>query len=124
MDTYMEVKGSIGKDAKTLWSQAIEIYVRWRAARDPAIPYVSLGTVLRILDPSDLDKEDLENPDEILTKKQLCERIPDLAEEQAESILKEVRDLVEQEGEEGATISTAMQRIQGMDLKVRHIYDG
>merc|ERR1719451_170305 len=33
MDVYTEVKGGIGGDAETLWSQTKEIYQRWRKRR-------------------------------------------------------------------------------------------
>ncbi len=61
MDVYTEVKGGLGSQAETLWSQVAEIYRRLKEVR--AGNYLTLTAVLKALDATDLDEfDDEEDP--------------------------------------------------------------
>merc|ERR1712176_1106830 len=56
LDVYTEVKGGIGSDAETLWSQSLEILHRWREVRNGrALP---LSKILDKLDPTSVATDD------------------------------------------------------------------
>jgi hypothetical protein len=62
LDRYTEVKGGLGESCETLWSQAFELYSRWRRVRTGKD--MKLSTILDMLDP-DLDEREQEESEEI-----------------------------------------------------------
>mmetsp|Transcript_11408 Transcript_11408/g.33420 ORF Transcript_11408/g.33420 Transcript_11408/m.33420 type:complete len:157 (+) Transcript_11408:1-471(+) len=119
MDVYTDVKGSIGNDAETLWSQSREIYVRWRDVRQGhSIP---LSTVLKALDPTDLESEDGEADDSSLMVENFIEEVPSLSQEQAQEILLQSYQLSELESRPSETLTDATIKIQRIDRRVMQV---
>lgn len=114
MDVYTEVKGSMGKDAETLWSQACEIYTRMRAVQ--AGKELRFKHILRALDPTDLDDEDEDAPFslEFYTVSTLCEAVPNLPEEQARSILVAAQEMHEAKSRRSTSLTETALTVQRM----------
>merc|ERR1712232_520871 len=85
MDVYTEVKSSIGSDAETLWSQAREIYRRWRELRRGN--RVSLNHILVYIAPENTERSEEEELDTKLTVKSFLAMVPRLGERQAQRVL-------------------------------------
>merc|ERR1712139_103672 len=54
MDVYTEVKGSIGSDSETVWSQTVEIIERQKAKQSGN--HIDLSAILFAIDPNHLDR--------------------------------------------------------------------
>jgi hypothetical protein len=131
MDVYTEVKSGIGSNAETLWSQAYEMYRRWRELRRGK--RVSLNHILAYIAPeisdaprglskffeSDGDAED--GPK--LTVKAFLAKVPNLEERQAKRVLVASEELAEHEAQKSQSLSEAMLDIQRIDKRLTHLAD-
>jgi len=129
MDTYTEVKGHVGADAETFWSQGREIYERWRAmARKQA---VSMQQILLALEPdylNDDDDADDADDDTWMTVTDLLAKVPELPEGQANDVFSSAQrfqHLREQElREQPMSISDMTGKVGHMELQLNEVYDG
>mmetsp|Transcript_30314 Transcript_30314/g.77051 ORF Transcript_30314/g.77051 Transcript_30314/m.77051 type:complete len:982 (-) Transcript_30314:152-3097(-) len=124
MDVYTEVKGSIGSDAETLWSQASEVYRRRRQRL--AGDRVSLNYVLECIEPNSFSAKgacDDESNNTYIHVAQLVEMVPGIKEKQAMRVLlaSEIRRRAMEH--ESQSISEAMVDIQRIDAKVQQLYE-
>merc|ERR1719223_500516 len=128
MDVYTEVKGSIGSNAETLWSQSQEIFQRWKAIR--AGTEVPLSRALAILDPKHLDVDEEEDYDaeagsagnvELINVVSLLEKVPGMQKEQAEGILLAALELQENDSRDSQSLTDATLRIQHIDKRMKHV---
>ncbi|CAK0892018.1 unnamed protein product [Prorocentrum cordatum] len=74
LDRYTEVKGGLGDQCETLWSQAFELYSRWRRVRTGKD--MRLSQILDMLDP-DVSEREQEESQEIQRLSNLDQRAPD-----------------------------------------------
>jgi len=74
LDRYTEVKGGLGDQCETLWSQTFELYSRWRRVRTGK--EMSLSKILEKLDP-DVSEREKEEDQEIQRLSQIDQRNPD-----------------------------------------------
>jgi len=74
LDRYTEVKGGLGDECETLWSQTFELYSRWRRVRTGKD--MSLTKILEMLDP-DVSEREQEETQEIQRLSQLDQHAPD-----------------------------------------------
>merc|ERR1711920_245597 len=99
MDTYTQVKGSMGGDAETLWSQAVEICTRMLDQAKGR--KVSLQRILVGLDPAGLDavSEELDfsvislATDTYISVSEIMRRVEGLSEEQAHEVLESAEEM-------------------------------
>mmetsp|Transcript_67813 Transcript_67813/g.157430 ORF Transcript_67813/g.157430 Transcript_67813/m.157430 type:complete len:406 (-) Transcript_67813:313-1530(-) len=121
MDVYTDVKGSVGK-AETLWTQSVEIFERWRAQRFG--PNVSLQTVLKALDPTDLDSDDEgENESEApLYEESLVQKVGNnMPKEQAFHLLVESHKLQESIDRPSDSLTEATNKVHKIDTRTKLI---
>lgn len=92
MDVYTEVKTSLGPDAPTIFSQVRTIFRRYRERRQGL--RVSLQTILKAIDPEELDtRASLERTrDMTFTPESIMEAVPGLRVTQAKRILESAID--------------------------------
>jgi hypothetical protein len=121
MDVYTEVKGSIGSNAETLWSQTQEIFHRWRAIKTGR--EVSLSSTLEVLDPTHLDEQDAEagafRDEDLFNVETLAEKIPGMKREQAEGILMAALDLQDLDSRDSQSLTDTTLRIQNIDRRMK-----
>eukprot|EP00931_Biecheleriopsis_adriatica_P024484 TRINITY_DN15242_c0_g2_i2.p1 TRINITY_DN15242_c0_g2~~TRINITY_DN15242_c0_g2_i2.p1 ORF type:complete len:992 (+),score=137.20 TRINITY_DN15242_c0_g2_i2:417-2978(+) len=137
MDVYTDTRGSLEADSETLWSQAIEVYTRWRKTRQGL--RVSLLHVKRHVDEKGGDKQrqsllarssssvkndetpsTSEGSTVLVNVKTLMKIVPGLEEEQSIRILKAAHDhnLTRLRAQESQTMAEAMLGISTMHRKL------
>lgn len=121
LDVYMEVKGSVGKNAETLCTQTSEIHRRWRQKRRGQ--RIGLDKVLQALQPSFL-ADDVEDAESRLTAKDLENEVPKLGGEQASRIITGAMALTEDVAESGISMADAFKEIVNISEKVQTIHEG
>lgn len=87
LDTYSCVKDEVMSQPgiETLWSQAFEICIRRKKIYFG--DWLSLHFIMKTLDPTDLNSDDEDTCDPLLTIDAFMAKVPNLHEEQAEDIL-------------------------------------
>jgi len=132
MDVYTEVKGSIGADAETLFSQTCEILFRWKQVR--AGKAISLQNVLETLVPNSLEIRDFDTvvgasvvqpevaSDENLTVEMFRKVMPSLPKSQALRILVAAQEYHEQESRPPESLTEATLHIQRIGLRVEQLH--
>eukprot|EP00928_Gymnodinium_smaydae_P025315 TRINITY_DN20208_c0_g1_i1.p1 TRINITY_DN20208_c0_g1~~TRINITY_DN20208_c0_g1_i1.p1 ORF type:complete len:945 (-),score=150.40 TRINITY_DN20208_c0_g1_i1:298-3132(-) len=125
MDVYTEVKGNIGSNAETLWSQANEIFRRWRerrAGRRVGLPYI-----LRCVNPdsefvaSRVNLEELEGS-RMINVKSLCAMVPSLSEKQAERSLTAAQELFEASQQKSESMAETLRDIQRIHRRLTQMH--
>jgi len=119
MDTYMDVKGPSGS-AETIFSQAKEIYRRWRGKRHKT--RLDLEDILKCLDTSTLDEADLQGADDIINIKTLMQMVEGLKTAQGNRVLNEAQILMDKEWKVNISVSEAMTKIQELEIKGHQIH--
>lgn len=135
MDFYTEVKASVG-NAETLYSQSMELWNRFKSER--LRHRLSLGTVLWVLDPTDLDADDEDEGEEVfLTPESFYQRIvesgmdkklsaptaeKDWLREQIDEILVNTNVLVKENEREDVCLSDAFVCVQEMSERQKHLH--
>lgn len=87
MDVYTETRGNLRSDAETLWSQAYQVY--WRYKEMKAGRRLGLAKILRHLEDLQEQTSPRQGPpeSEVLTAQQFVKHVPGLGEAQAARIL-------------------------------------
>merc|ERR1712048_548274 len=110
IDHYTEVRGEIGSDTETMFSQAVEIFKRWRGEKSGE--HISMSVILKTLDPTDLDETDDDDAyDPLLNVKGLMECISGLREAQDTYVLVQSRQLYEADIRGAQSITDAVVQI-------------
>jgi len=135
LDRYTEVKGGLGDQCETLWSQAFELYSRWRRVRTGKD--MRLSQILDMLDP-DVSEREQEESQEIQRLSNLDQRAPDHYEvlgisrgDSEEAVKKAYRKLAfklhpdkcTDEGAREAFVKVAQAFSVLNDKHARHAYD-
>jgi len=121
MDAYTEVRGAIGSHAETLWSQASEIWRRYRELK--AGKRISLDYVLSCIDPTTGSRykhggEKLDN----FNVATFMSAVPGLGEKQAHRILIESLIVKEDELLVAQSMAEGMLDVQRIDRRVSNIH--
>jgi len=121
MDVYAEVKGSIGSDSETLYSQSIEIVQRWRERRAGRL--ISLQAILAVLDPQSLinDDDDCSKEGDYHTLSSITNTVPKLREEQATGILEEALKMWKESSQVSPSQKESIQEIHMLSSKVANL---
>eukprot|EP00928_Gymnodinium_smaydae_P021197 TRINITY_DN18250_c0_g3_i1.p1 TRINITY_DN18250_c0_g3~~TRINITY_DN18250_c0_g3_i1.p1 ORF type:complete len:958 (-),score=117.64 TRINITY_DN18250_c0_g3_i1:466-3339(-) len=125
MDVYTEVKGTVGSDAETVYSQSYEIYRRWRERR--AGRRVSLNHVLVNIDPTDRGTrlrclEERENDQTMITIEELMKRVQGLNEKQARRILMAAQELSDADNRKSQSLAEAVLDIQDISDQLNSLH--
>jgi len=120
MDVYTQVKGGIGADAETLFSQASEIYRRWRALK--AGKRMSLDDVLCALDPTDLCDDDDDGVDEHITLQDFLTKVPGLSEKQAMRILVAATEMTDDTHRKSQSLADSMLDIRLIEDRLTNLH--
>eukprot|EP00931_Biecheleriopsis_adriatica_P115181 TRINITY_DN91004_c0_g1_i1.p1 TRINITY_DN91004_c0_g1~~TRINITY_DN91004_c0_g1_i1.p1 ORF type:complete len:947 (-),score=135.28 TRINITY_DN91004_c0_g1_i1:85-2925(-) len=107
MDVYTETRGAVGRDSETLWSQAAEIYRRWRELR--AGKRVSLDYIQACLGKIESDCEETN-----LTMFIIMEQVDGLGKLQASRLMKNALSFWDQELTQSQSLADTSMRIQAM----------
>jgi len=117
---YTQVKGGIGADAETLFSQASEIYRRWRALK--AGKRMSLDDVLCALDPTDLCDDDDDGVDEHITLQDFLTKVPGLSEKQAMRILVAATEMTDDTHRKSQSLADSMLDIRLIEDRLTNLH--
>jgi len=123
MDIYTEVRGSIGDNAETLWSQAYEIWRRHRQKQRGE--RVSLMYILECIEPAGFAAKGVtdENDEKPLSMQGFVEMVPGLSEKQAARILLASENKRRDGEHESQSISEAIVDIQRIDHRVEQLHE-
>jgi len=140
MDVYIEVKSSLlSGNAETLWSQSVELFVRWKQVR--AGKYLPMSKILDVLEPCHMAQSPsntgkvkflqrfgsgfsftttttAEAVWEKLTIGSFMDLVPDLCVEQARDIL---LSTVNEYGDTGKSEDRLPERVKKMNVRLKHV---
>mmetsp|Transcript_103260 Transcript_103260/g.266965 ORF Transcript_103260/g.266965 Transcript_103260/m.266965 type:complete len:971 (-) Transcript_103260:50-2962(-) len=115
MDAYTEVKGTLGSQSETLWSQAYEIFKRWYQRQKGQ--RVSLNHVLKYLEEFEAT---LEEETEI-TESQFIAIVPGLEHRQAKRVITNSIIRFEQENRANLTLSSGLKSLKSINVLLESI---
>eukprot|EP00747_Dinoflagellata_sp_TGD_P051064 gnl/TRDRNA2_/TRDRNA2_147137_c0_seq1.p1 gnl/TRDRNA2_/TRDRNA2_147137_c0~~gnl/TRDRNA2_/TRDRNA2_147137_c0_seq1.p1 ORF type:complete len:331 (+),score=31.19 gnl/TRDRNA2_/TRDRNA2_147137_c0_seq1:131-994(+) len=122
MDIYTEVKGDIGGEAETLFSQAGEIWQRFHQVRRGH--RLAMKSILEALDPTPLDDDDDDNNRTVsnLTLAGFMQEVPRLSEEQGLEILLAAHRLFEHSVRPAKCLTDCTKHVLHIDFVLQRVY--